>query len=248
MLPFAAGVQHLIDKEFDGKRGRWAYAESPLIDGDVLVCTPGGNKATLVALNKKDGSLIWKAAVAKGNEAAYSSPIVAEVGGVPCFPAVASLPEPPDLAVLAVPPMTVVATAEALAKQWALAGINATIDPLTLAGALQLLESGNFQGVVAGYPAQQDTPLTLATSLVCPVLFSPGFCDQSVTSEVKQALETQKFNLQATLMKRAITQAVVADASYVPLNSTPFGIFLTKSTHGFGFYGGEIYLAGVSLS
>jgi peptide/nickel transport system substrate-binding protein len=141
-----------------------------------------------------------------------------------------------------------IATAEALAKQWALAGIQATIDPLTLAGALALLESGNFQGVVAGYPAQQDTPLTLATSLVCPVLFSPGFCDQSVTSTVKQALETQKFNLQATLMKRAITQAVVGDASYVALNSTPFGIFLTKSAHGFGFYGGEIYLAGVSLS
>ena len=79
------------------------------------------------------------------------------------------------------------------------------------------------------------------------MLFSPGFCDQSVTSTVKQALETQKFNLQATLMKRAITQAVVGDAAYVPLNATPFGIFLTKSTHGFGFYGGEIYLAGVSL-
>jgi ABC-type transport system substrate-binding protein len=141
-----------------------------------------------------------------------------------------------------------IATAEALAKQWALAGIQATIDPLTLAGALALLESGNFQGVVAGYPAQQDTPLTLATSLVCPVLFSPGFCDQGVTAEVKQALETQKFNLQASLMKRAITQAVVGDASYVALNATPFGIFLTKSTHGFGFYGGEIYLAGVSLS
>jgi peptide/nickel transport system substrate-binding protein len=140
-----------------------------------------------------------------------------------------------------------IATAEALAKQWALAGINATIDPLTLAGALQLLESGNFQGVVAGYPAQQDTPLTLATSLVCPVLFSPGFCDQTVTSEVKQALETQKFGLQATLMKRALEQAVVVDHAYVPLNSTPFGIFLTKSTKGFGFYGGEIYLAGVSL-
>jgi len=141
-----------------------------------------------------------------------------------------------------------IATAEALAKQWALAGINATIDPLTLAGALQLLESGNFQGVVAGYPAQQDTPLTLATSLVCPVLFSPGFCDPTVTSTVKQALETQRFNLQATLMKRAITTAVVSDAAYVPLNATPFGIYNTKSTHGFSFEGGEIYLSGVWLS
>jgi hypothetical protein len=48
-------------------------------------------------------------------------------------------------------------------------------------------------------------------------------------------------------MKRALTKAVVTDHAYVPLNATPFGIFLTKSTHGFGFYGGEIYLSGVSL-
>jgi peptide/nickel transport system substrate-binding protein len=141
-----------------------------------------------------------------------------------------------------------IALAEALAKQWALAGINATIDPLTLAAALQLQEAGNFQSVVAGYPAQQDTPLTLANTLGCPVLFSPGFCDPIVTSEAKQALETQKINLQATLMKRAITQAIVADASYVPLTATPFGIILTKSAHDFSFSGGEIYLSGVWLS
>src|SRR5438034_229523 len=33
-----------LGKDLDGTRGRWAYAESPLIDGDVLVCTPGGAK------------------------------------------------------------------------------------------------------------------------------------------------------------------------------------------------------------
>jgi outer membrane protein assembly factor BamB len=65
--------------DFGGQPGGWAYAESPLIDGDVLVCTPGGNKATLVALNKKTGAPIWRAAV--GDRAAYSSAIVAEVGG-----------------------------------------------------------------------------------------------------------------------------------------------------------------------
>ena len=79
--------------DFEGKDGAWAYAESPLIDGDVLVCTPGGDKATLVALNKTNGEVIWKAVVPGGaggggrmrmsaNSAAYSSPIVATVGGV----------------------------------------------------------------------------------------------------------------------------------------------------------------------
>jgi peptide/nickel transport system substrate-binding protein len=140
-----------------------------------------------------------------------------------------------------------IALAEALAKQWSLAGINATIDPLTLAAALQLQEAGNFQSLVAGYPAQQDSPLTLANTLGCPVLFSPGFCDPIVTATAKQALETQKLPLQATLMKRALTQAIVVDAAYVPLTATPFGIFTTKSTHGFSFYGGEIYLSGVWL-
>jgi hypothetical protein len=46
--------------DFGGKPGAWAYAESPLVDGDRLVCTPGGGQATLVALNKKTGDVLWK--------------------------------------------------------------------------------------------------------------------------------------------------------------------------------------------
>jgi outer membrane protein assembly factor BamB len=67
---------------FGGKPGKWAYAESPLIDGEVLVCTPGGSEATLVALNKKSGEPIWKAVVPGGDESGYASVIIANVGGV----------------------------------------------------------------------------------------------------------------------------------------------------------------------
>jgi outer membrane protein assembly factor BamB len=67
---------------FGGKPGNWAYAESPLIDGDALVCTPGGADATLVALNKKTGEVIWKCATPEGDQAAFASAIVVEVGGV----------------------------------------------------------------------------------------------------------------------------------------------------------------------
>jgi outer membrane protein assembly factor BamB len=67
--------------DFGGKSGQWAYAESPLVDGDLLVCTPGGATATLVALNKKDGSVVWKAAVPGGDAAAYASVVIAEVAG-----------------------------------------------------------------------------------------------------------------------------------------------------------------------
>jgi outer membrane protein assembly factor BamB len=68
--------------DFGGKPGSWAYAESPLIDGDGLVCTPGGPLAALAALNKKTGEVIWKAEVPGGAAAAYSSAVVAEAGGV----------------------------------------------------------------------------------------------------------------------------------------------------------------------
>jgi outer membrane protein assembly factor BamB len=73
--------RHLA-KDFGGQPGIWAYTESPLIDGDALICTPGGPTATLIALNRKDGTVIWKGAVEDGNYAGYASAIVAEVGGV----------------------------------------------------------------------------------------------------------------------------------------------------------------------
>jgi outer membrane protein assembly factor BamB len=71
-----------LKKDFDGAPGNWAYSESPLIDGDVLVCTPGGKTATMLALNKKTGAVIWKSAIPGGDEAAYASPIGVETGGI----------------------------------------------------------------------------------------------------------------------------------------------------------------------
>ena len=73
--------QKNIRKEFGGQPGTWAYAESPLVDGDVVVVTPGGEQATLVALNKKTGALVWKSAVPGGDAAGYASAIVAQGGG-----------------------------------------------------------------------------------------------------------------------------------------------------------------------
>jgi outer membrane protein assembly factor BamB len=73
--------QKSIKKEFDGKPGIWAYAESPLVDGDVVVVTPGGAQATMVALNKKTGAVIWRSAVPGGDPAAYASAIVVKAGG-----------------------------------------------------------------------------------------------------------------------------------------------------------------------
>jgi outer membrane protein assembly factor BamB len=71
--------------DFGGKPGGWAYAESPLVDGKAVVACPGGKTATVVALDKKDGTPLWKAALPTGDDAAYSSPIRADIGGVPQY-------------------------------------------------------------------------------------------------------------------------------------------------------------------
>ena len=74
--------QKSLRGDFGGKPGTWAYAESPLIDGDTLVCAPGGGQATLVALNKKTGEVIWKCALPEADDAAYTSAVVMEAAGV----------------------------------------------------------------------------------------------------------------------------------------------------------------------
>ncbi|MEK6283728.1 MAG: PQQ-binding-like beta-propeller repeat protein [Acidobacteriota bacterium] len=73
--------QKNIRKEFGGQPGDWAYAESPLVDGDLVVVTPGGAEATMVALNKKTGALIWKSAIPGGDPAGYASAVVVQSGG-----------------------------------------------------------------------------------------------------------------------------------------------------------------------
>jgi len=71
-----------LPADFGGKPGRWAYAESPLVDGDLVVCTPGGSEATLLALDKKTGDVVWKGVVPEGDAAAYASTIVVNAGDV----------------------------------------------------------------------------------------------------------------------------------------------------------------------
>ena len=71
-----------LEKDFQGNRNLWAYCESPLIDGETLVCSPGGPTATLVGLDKKTGAVHWRTQKEDYNIAGYASAIVAEVGGV----------------------------------------------------------------------------------------------------------------------------------------------------------------------
>ncbi|MBI2808346.1 MAG: PQQ-like beta-propeller repeat protein [Planctomycetes bacterium] len=60
----------------------WDYSESPTIDGDKLICTPGGKEAAMVALNKLTGDVYWKCQAPTGAGAGYASVVKTEVGGV----------------------------------------------------------------------------------------------------------------------------------------------------------------------
>ena len=68
--------------EFGGKNIQWALAESLLIDGDRVICCPGGPNAAVVALDKTTGKTVWKSASAAGDLAGYCSPTLAEYGGL----------------------------------------------------------------------------------------------------------------------------------------------------------------------
>ena len=78
-------VWHKSYKEDFGnpKKPGWGFSESPLVDGDRLIVTPGGDKAVLAALDKKTGKPIWATtAEGGGNGAGYASVVISNGGGV----------------------------------------------------------------------------------------------------------------------------------------------------------------------
>lgn len=71
-----------LRSDFGGVPGMWAYTESPLIDGDMLICSPGGATSTVIALQKSTGSVVWKSPLSEADAASYASPVMATVDGV----------------------------------------------------------------------------------------------------------------------------------------------------------------------
>jgi outer membrane protein assembly factor BamB len=68
-------------QQFGGDNPNWLISESPLIDGNRVIVTPGGRDASIVALDKTSGKTVW---TSKGlsDRAGYASCIVADVAGV----------------------------------------------------------------------------------------------------------------------------------------------------------------------
>lgn len=73
--------QKNILREYEGNNIVWGISESVLIDGDHLICTPGGQKATMVAIDKTSGRNVWRSVVEGSPSAAYSSPILVDYHG-----------------------------------------------------------------------------------------------------------------------------------------------------------------------
>ncbi|MFQ5349477.1 MAG: PQQ-binding-like beta-propeller repeat protein [Thermoanaerobaculia bacterium] len=82
-----------LPQEFGGRMMKamgtyeWKFSESPLVDGDRLIVTPGANDAAVVALDKSSGEELWRATIPELGEAGadgagYSSVVVSEAGGV----------------------------------------------------------------------------------------------------------------------------------------------------------------------
>ena len=70
-----------VAKRFEAEVPLWGYSEQVLVDGDNLICYPGGVKGYMVALNTKTGKVVW-ANTYVGDQAANASPIVVEHRGI----------------------------------------------------------------------------------------------------------------------------------------------------------------------
>jgi outer membrane protein assembly factor BamB len=70
-----------LRRDFGGKPPTWGYSESPLVDGEQVMVTPGGQQGAMVALDRKTGRLLWQSKDFT-DDAHYSSIVPAEIGGV----------------------------------------------------------------------------------------------------------------------------------------------------------------------
>lgn len=67
-------------KDLGGAVPTWGYTESPLVTGDLVLCTPGGKQGTLAAINAATGDVKWRS-TSWDDPAQYASAITAEISG-----------------------------------------------------------------------------------------------------------------------------------------------------------------------
>lgn len=76
-----AGTLHWkkeLFNETDGENIKWGVTETPLVDGDLIFCSPGGKNKNIVAINRLTGNTIWTSP-AMGDLSAYCSPMMVKL-------------------------------------------------------------------------------------------------------------------------------------------------------------------------
>jgi len=69
-------------ERFGARNITWALSECLLVDGPRVIVTPGGGKALMAALDKRDGSTVWTTEPIAGDDrTSHSSPILFTYGG-----------------------------------------------------------------------------------------------------------------------------------------------------------------------
>jgi len=75
-----------FEKDFTGKKDdSWGYSESVLVDGNKVICTPGGSTSTVVALDKKTGETIWTCKNPADIGAGHASVVISKVGNTKVY-------------------------------------------------------------------------------------------------------------------------------------------------------------------
>jgi len=69
-----------LETDFGGARPMWHFGEAPLVDGDQVICTPGGEQGTLLSLNKATGEVRWRCKEVT-SPCAYASVVAADIAG-----------------------------------------------------------------------------------------------------------------------------------------------------------------------
>lgn len=74
-----------LRKDYSGEGGKWGYSESPLVDENRVVVAPGGDKASIVALDKNSGMPLWQSGIKGAGQAEYATIVAAELDGRPQY-------------------------------------------------------------------------------------------------------------------------------------------------------------------
>jgi len=74
---------NILDK-FKGRNSEWGLAESLLVDGDNIICCPGGEEISVAALDRNTGETVWLCK-GIGDKPAYVSPIIVDYNGLRQF-------------------------------------------------------------------------------------------------------------------------------------------------------------------